>query len=53
VTLTVGKREGEWFTLAGANMLLGMAPYSRRMTRREQAELVEEFKKLEKVKQLG
>ena len=34
-------------------MLLGMAPYRRRMTRREQAELVEEFKKLEKVKQLG
>jgi hypothetical protein len=46
VTLTVGKREGDWFTLAGAKLLLGMVPY--RMTRRERAELVEEFTKLEK-----
>ena len=46
VTLTVGKREGEWFTLAGAKSLLGLVPY--RMTRRERAELVDEFTRLEK-----
>ncbi len=51
VTLTVGKREGEWFTLAGAKLLVGMVPY--RMTRRERAELVEEFAKLEKPKKVG
>jgi hypothetical protein len=46
VTLTVGKREGEWFTLAGAKSLLGLVPY--RMTRRERVELVDEFARLEK-----
>ncbi len=51
VTLTVGKREGDWFTLAGAKTLLGIVPY--RMTRRERAELVEEFAKLEKPKSAG
>jgi hypothetical protein len=48
VTLTVGKREGEWFTLAGAKSLLGLVPY--RMTRRERAELVDEFTRLDKPK---
>jgi hypothetical protein len=51
VTLKVGKHEGEWFTLAGAKMVLGMVPY--RMTRKERAELAEEFKKLEKAKPAG
>jgi predicted CopG family antitoxin len=48
VTLTVGKREGEWFTLGGAKTLLGMVPY--RMTRRERAELLDELatRRLEK-----
>ena len=48
VTLTVGKREGEWFTLAGAKSWLGLVPY--RMTRRERAELVDEFARLERTK---
>jgi hypothetical protein len=51
VTLKVGKYEGEWFTLAGAKMVLGMVPYQ--MTRKERAELAEEFKKFEKVKPAG
>jgi hypothetical protein len=46
VTLTVGKREGKWFTLGGAKTLLGMVQYQ--MTRREWAELLEEFARLEK-----
>jgi hypothetical protein len=46
VTLTVVSRKGEWFTLArgGAKTLLGMVPYW--MTRKELAELLEEFMKL-------
>jgi hypothetical protein len=51
VTLKVGKYEGEWFTLAGAKMVLGMVPYQ--MTRKERAEVAEEFKKFEKVKPAG
>jgi hypothetical protein len=51
VTLKVGKQEGEWFTLAEAKMVLGMVPY--RITRKERAELAEEFKKLGKAKPAG
>jgi hypothetical protein len=53
VTLTVGKREpeGEWFTLAGAKLLLGIVPY--RMTRRERAELLDASTRLEKPKAAG
>lgn len=46
VTLTVGKREDAWFTVAGVRIVLGMVPY--RMTRKERAELLDELKKLEK-----